>query len=276
MSWSDDEFDIDGFDEPNFDEPNFDDEEEDLATTTPKVEKPPAPPKPEVTKKAKGKKLRQLKEEQKRQKQAKIDEEMRKQRQREREIKLKLGANASSRDIQTELAKDAARRDVQDLFGNSMALPDDDDHVDPETAAFLSAEKSQKGAVTLSEEAAQFNTPTEHALAVLKIIGVTEYEEFGSKLGEKLVDENNVENAMALISALAKSIKPLLGSKEFGEISKVTNVLKNDKMQEERLARGKKKKKNTKPKVQTIRESDLAGLGGGDYGGTDTYYDQYW
>lgn len=273
MSWSDDDFDF------AIPEPNFSDEEEDLAAAPPPKPQP-AEPKPAPAKKVKGKQLRELKAEQKRKKQEKIDAEMKQQRMREREIKFKLGQNASKRDVQNALADNSARQELRDLFGNAVGLGDDDeedDVVDTETASFLSAGKV-KGGPSLSEEAAQFNGPIEHALAVLKIIGVPEHEDFGTKLGEKLVEDNNVENAVALLSALTKGIKPLLSSKEYGELAKVANVLRNDKMAEEKLARGKKKKKNTKPKVQTIRDDDLAMMGAGDYGGTGTYndYDQYW
>ena len=44
--------------------------------------------------------------------------------------------------------------------------------------------------MSLADEAAQFNSPVEHALAVLKIIGVSEHEDFGDKLGAKLVEDN--------------------------------------------------------------------------------------
>jgi len=273
MSWEDEDFDFGG--------PVGSEEEEDEALAPPKpveVAKPAVAAQP---KKAKGKKLREIKAEQKRLKQEQIDAEMKAQRQREREIRLKLGQNASQRDIQNALADENSLREVQDLFGNAMGLADDDEEEDygvtPEAAAHLSAPKAAKaGGVSLADEAAQFNGPVEHALAVLKIIGVSEHEEFGEKLGDKLVEDNNIENAVGLMSALAKALKPLLTSKEYSDLAKVANVLRNDKMAEEKLARGKKKKKNKKPKVQTVREGDIAAMGAGDYYEDDTYYDQYW
>lgn len=273
MSWEDDEFDFGG---------PVVSEEEDEALAPPK---PAAVPKPVPAKaqKVKGKKLREIKAEQKRLKQEKIDAEMKAQRQREREIRLKLGQNASQRDIQNALADENSLREVQDLFGNTMGLGADDDDeeedygVSKEAAAALAGPKASKGGgMTLADEAAQFNGPVEHALAVLKIIGVSEHEEFGEKLGDKLVEDNNIENAVGLLSALAKALKPLLSSKEYSDLAKVANVLRNDKMAEEKLARGKKKKKNKKPKVQTIRDDDIATMAAGDYYEEDTYYDQYW
>lgn len=72
--------------------------------------------------------------------------------------------------------------------------PDEDDDEDnavaAEAAAHLSAAKSAGNTVSLADEAAQFNSPVEHALAVLKIIGVSEHEDFGNKLGAKLVEDN--------------------------------------------------------------------------------------
>lgn len=271
MSWEDEDFDFGG--------PVVSEEEEDEALAPPKpveVAKPAAKPQ-----KAKGKKLREIKAEQKRLKQEQIDAEMKAQRQREREIRLKLGQNATQRDIQNALADENSLREVKDLFGNAMGLADDDEEEDygvtPEAAAHLSAPKPNKGGgVSLADEAAQFNSPVDHALAVLKIIGVSEHEEFGEKLGSKLVEDNNIENAVGLLSALAKGLKPLLSSKEYQDLAKVANVLRNDKMAEEKLARGKKKKKNKKPKVQTVREGDLAAMGKGDYYEDETYYDQYW
>jgi len=238
-------------------------------------------PRLQSQKKAKGKKLRELKAEKKRQKQEELDAAMREQRQKEREIRLKLGQNASQRDIQNALADEGARRELTDLFGNAVGLdPDEDDEEDndvaAEAAAHLSAPKATGNITTLADEAAQFNSPVEHALAVLKIIGVSEHEDFGDKLGAKLVEDNNIENAVGLLCALAKGLKPLLTSKEYGDFAKVSNVLRNDKMAEEKLARGKKKKKNKKPKVQTIRDDDIAMMAGGDYYEEQTYYDHYW
>ena len=86
----------------------------------------------------------------------------------------------------------------------------------------------------------------------------------------------NIENAVGLLCALAKGLKPLLSSKEYSDLAKVSNVLRNDKMAEEKLARGKKKKKNKKPAVQTIRNDDIAMMAGGDYYDDQTYYDQAW
>ena len=59
--------------------------------------------------------------------------------------------------------------------------------------------------------------------------------------GLSLFITQNIENAVGLLCALAKGLKPLLTSKEYADFAKVSNVLRNDKMAEEKLARGKKK-----------------------------------